>query len=96
MTHSDLPVLLRDTAENIHSRGPSIASAYLRSAADRIEHLQTDVATEKHLANECGVIVQERDATIADLCELLEFKRKEIARLTQELQRRRVVEGTEE
>ena len=41
MTHQDLPALLRDTAENIHSRGPSVASAHLRSAADRIEHLQS-------------------------------------------------------
>jgi len=93
MTHQDLPTLLRDTAENIHSRGPAIASSHLRSAADRIDHLQADVATEKHIANECGALVQERDSTIADLRELLEFKRKEIATLSREVQRLRAVDG---
>ena len=34
-----------------------------------------------------------RDSTIADLRELLEFKRKEIATLTREVQRLRAVDG---
>ena len=32
-------------------------------------------------------------ATIADMCELLEFKRKEIATLSREVQRLRAVDG---
>ena len=47
----------------------------------RVAKLRADVATEKHLANECARLVQDRDATIADLRELLEFKRKEIVDL---------------
>lgn len=59
----------------------------VHSAAELLESLAAHISSS-------AAVARERDSTIADLRELLEFKRKEIATLTQELQRRRTVEGT--
>ena len=50
---------LRDTAENIHSRGPVIAAQHLRDAADRIagqrQQIEALEAANASLATDAGL-----------------------------------------
>ncbi len=77
------------------------------SAAELLESLAAHISSSAAVARERNATIvlmtdtnrlqseaiAMRDSTIADLRELLEFKRKEIATLTREVQRLRAVDG---
>ena len=77
------------------------------SAAELLESLAAHISSSAAVARERNAtivlmtdtnrlqseIITMRDSTIADLRELLEFKRKEIATLSREVQRLRAVDG---
>lgn len=48
MAPPDLPTRLRDTADNIHSRGPGIAAEHLREAAKVIDELSAKLGAARH------------------------------------------------
>lgn len=58
-----------------------------------IEARNVTIATLRGAISELQQVANERDSTIADLRELLEFKRKELATLSREVQRLRAVDG---
>ena len=51
-----------------------------------IDDLRIALATEKYLANECAILVQERDATISDLREQLKARDQTIADLRERME----------
>ena len=77
------------------------------SAAELLESLAAHISSSAAVARECNATIvlmtdtnrlqseaiAMRDSTIADLRELLEFKRKELATLTCEVHRLRAVDG---
>ena len=77
------------------------------SAAELLESLAAHISSSAAVARECNATIvlmtdtnrlqseaiAMRDSTIADLRELLEFKRKELATLSREVQRLRAVDG---
>ena len=77
------------------------------SAAELLESLAAHISSSEAVARERNATIvlmtdtnrlqseaiAMRDSTIADLRELLEFKRKEIATLSREVQRLRAVDG---
>jgi hypothetical protein len=64
---ADLPTKLRDTAANIHSRGPGIATVHLRSAADALDAALKRAAEAEHSIRVALAMATDRDAAIAVL-----------------------------
>ena len=104
---SDSSDIAQRTAARLRERF-NTGETLVHSAAELLESLAAHISSSAAVARERNAtivlmtdtnrlqseVITMRDSTIADLRELLEFKRKEIATLTQELQRRRTVEGT--
>ena len=103
---SDSSDIAQRTAARLRERF-NTGETLVHSAAELLESLAAHISSSAAVARERNATIvlmtdtnrlqseaiAMRDSTIADLRELLEFKRKEIATLTREVQRLRAVDG---